>query len=57
MDTVPPFLRSVSIFEPEGNIAVDTAAEADKILQSGSRKSVWSFALLGAVTGVLSYVA
>jgi len=26
-------------------------------MQKGSRKSVWSFALFGAVTGVLSYVA
>ena len=57
INSIPPFLRSVSIFEPEGNIAADTAAEADKILQRSSRRSVWSFALLGAVTGVLSYVA
>jgi hypothetical protein len=55
--SIPPFLRSVSIFEPEGNVAADTAAEADKILQRTSRRTVWWLAVLGVATGILSQVA
>jgi hypothetical protein len=57
IDAVPPFLRSVSLFEPEGNVAADTAAEADKILQRANRRTIWWFAGLGVATGILSQVA
>jgi hypothetical protein len=57
INSIPPFLRSVSIFEPEGNVAADTAAEVDNILRRSGRRSVWSFALFGAATGVLSFLS
>jgi hypothetical protein len=54
---IPVYLRSVSIFEPEGNLAADTAAQVDKILKKRGRGDVLHFALAGAVSGGLSYVA
>jgi hypothetical protein len=53
---IPVYLRSVSILEPEGNLAADTAAQVDKILKKRGRNDVLHFALAGAVSGALSYV-
>ena len=54
---IPVYLRSVSIFEPEGHLAADTAAQVDRILKKrGGRGDVLHFALAGAASGVLSYV-
>jgi hypothetical protein len=56
IDAIPIYLRSVSILETEGNVAADTAAQADKLLR---RKSQWAaayFALAGVGTGLLSYL-
>jgi hypothetical protein len=56
MNTIPVYLRSVSLFEPEGNVATDTAVQADKILKKANRRDVVSVAIAGAVTGVITYL-
>jgi hypothetical protein len=53
---IPVYLRAVSIFEPEGNVAADTAAQVDKILKQTPRRDVALVAAGGAATGVLSYL-
>jgi len=53
---IPPFLRSVSIFEPEGNVAAETAVQVDKILRKKGFRDVILAALGGIATGTLSYV-
>ena len=53
---IPGYLRAVSIFEPEGNVAADTAAQVDKILKQTRRRDVALVAAGGAATGVLSYL-
>ena len=56
MGKIPVYLRSVSIFQPEGNFAADTAAQVDKLLKQTRRRDVLLIALAGAATGVLSYL-
>jgi hypothetical protein len=53
---IPVYLRAVSILEPEGNVAADTAAQVDKILKQTRRRDVALVAAGGAATGVLSYL-
>ena len=53
---IPVYLRAVSIFEPEGNVAADTAAQVDKILQKTGLRDMVRIALAGVGTGALSYV-
>ena len=53
---IPVYLRAVSIFEPEGNVAADTAAQVDKILQANrSARHGPASPRAGLATGALSY--
>lgn len=55
IETVPSYLRAVGILEPEGNVAAETASQADKLLVKGGRRYLAYFAIGGLVSGVLSY--
>jgi len=57
IETVPSYLRAVGILEPEGNVAAETASQADKLLVKGGRRRLALFAVAGLVSGVLSYFA
>jgi hypothetical protein len=57
MASVPNYLKAVTVLEPEGNIAAETAAAVDRLRDRSRSRSVRMFALLGLGTGVLSYLA
>lgn len=57
IETIPSYLRAVGILEPEGNVAAETASQADKLLVKGGRRRLALFAVAGLVSGVLSYFA
>jgi hypothetical protein len=56
ISAIPVYLRSVSIFEPEGSVATDIAVQADKVLRQTSRSIARFVALAGVGTGLLSYL-
>jgi hypothetical protein len=56
MEQVPHYLRAVSLLEPEGNLAAETAAAVDKLQAGASTRPMLLFAGLGLVTGLLTYL-
>jgi hypothetical protein len=57
LSSVPTYLKAVSVLEPEGNIAAETAARADKLLDRSRRTSFLVLAMLGIGTGILSFLS
>jgi hypothetical protein len=57
MLSVPTYLKAVSVLEPEGNVAAETAAQADKLLNRSRLTSLLVFASLGIGTGILSFLS
>jgi hypothetical protein len=57
MVSMPNYLKAVTLLEPEGNIAAETAAAVDRLNERSRSRSMLVFALLGIVTGGLSYLA
>ena len=53
---IPVYLRAISIFEPEGNLAAEIAAQINKVLPRSSKRTVVNYALGGAATGLLSFL-
>ena len=57
MASVPNYLKAVTVLEPEGNIAAETAAAVDRLSDRSRSRSIRMFALLGLATGMLSDLA
>jgi hypothetical protein len=57
MASVPNYLKAVTVLEPEGNIAAETAAAVDRLRDRSRSRALRMFALLGIATGALSYLA
>lgn len=57
MRDVPEFLRAVTILEPKGNLAAETAAHVKETDQHKVRNLLLYFAAAGAISGVLSTYA
>jgi hypothetical protein len=55
MASMPNYLKAVTVLEPEGNIAAETAAAVDQLHEQSRSRSTLVFGLLGFVTGALSY--
>src|SRR5262249_31407978 len=54
--TVPTYLKAVTLLEPEGNIAAETAAAVEKLQGWSRSRSILLFAVLGLATGALSFL-
>jgi TIR domain len=57
MGSLPNYLRAVTLLEPEGNIAAETGAAVDRMLDRSRSRSILILALLGIASGVLSYLS
>ena len=57
MASVPNYLKAVTVLEPAGNIAAETAAAVDRLRDRSRSRSIGMFALLGLGTGMLSDLA
>ena len=57
MASVPNYLKAVTVLEPAGNIAAETAAAVDRLRDRSRSRSIGMFALLGLATGMLSDLA
>ena len=57
MASVPNYLKAVTVLEPAGNIAAETAAAVDRLRDRSRSRSLGMFALLGIGTGMLSDLA
>jgi TIR domain-containing protein len=57
MESIPNYLKAVTLLEPEGNIAAETAAAVDRVRDPTRTRTILAFALLGVVTGLLTYLA
>jgi hypothetical protein len=57
MESIPNYLKAVTLLEPEGNIAAETAAAVDRVRNPTRTQTILAFALLGVVTGLLTYLA
>jgi hypothetical protein len=64
LESVPNYLKAVTILEPEGNIAAETRAAVDRILQespatslSGNRLLMLILSMMALVSAIGSYLA
>ena len=57
MESIPNYLKAVTLLEPEGNIAAETAAAVDRVRDPTRTRTILAFALLGVVTGLLTFLA
>ena len=56
MESIPNYLKAVTLLEPEGNVAAETAAAVDRVRDPTRTRAILAFALLGAITGLLTYL-
>jgi hypothetical protein len=56
MESIPNYLKAVTLLEPEGNIAAETAAAVDRVRDPTRTRTILAFALLGVVTGLLTFL-
>ena len=57
MESIPNYLKAVTLLAPEGNIAAETAAAVDRVRDPTRTRTILAFALLGVVTGLLTFLA
>jgi hypothetical protein len=57
LDTVPAYLKAVTILEPLGSIAAETSAEVDKLSKKSHHLSLLKFGLFGVVSAICSYLS
>jgi TIR domain len=55
LDTIPAYLKAVTILEPLGNIAAETSAEVDKLSIKWHHGTIIRFGLFGIVAALCSY--
>jgi len=56
MESIPNYLKAVTLLEPEGNIAAETAAAVDRVRDPTRTRTILAFAMLGVVTGLLTFL-
>ncbi|MEZ5926754.1 MAG: toll/interleukin-1 receptor domain-containing protein [Hyphomicrobiaceae bacterium] len=54
MDTVPSFLKAVTLLEPKGNVAAEVASAVDATASATVQASVLLFTVAGAISGALT---